>query len=336
MRETFRELRSMDRNVWIRFIGETLNGIAFMMLMPFFALYLKDKVDSLFHVGILMAISPIVASFGSMVGGRIADIYGRKPIMIFSMAGNGIVMLGFIFFDGFVSYAVLSALMGLCNSLFHPAASAMVVDVTDPERRTEAYGLLRMGHNIGAAVGPIIGASVVMISKDVIFITTASSLLFYSVLVAVFIRETLPKGQQEKKDEKQNEQDAPPAWKVLLHDKVLMIYILSGIVISMGFSQTEGMLPLHFDNEMKNIFGDNNPYPYLMALNGTLVVLFQFPISKWATFKPVGKNDVVWSFAVWLRIACYRLAASVVWRDGCRYKPCVRDYAGCICNLHIG
>ncbi len=289
MRETFRELRSMDRNVWIRFIGETLNGIAFMMLMPFFALYLKDKVDSLFHVGILMAISPIVASFGSMVGGRIADIYGRKPIMIFSMAGNGIVMLGFIFFDGFVSYAVLSALMGLCNSLFHPAASAMVVDVTDPERRTEAYGLLRMGHNIGAAVGPIIGASVVMISKDVIFITTASSLLFYSVLVAVFIRETLPKGQQEKKDEKQNEQDAPPAWKVLLHDKVLMIYILSGIVISMGFSQTEGMLPLHFDNEMKNIFGDNNPYPYLMALNGTLVVLFQFPISKWATFKPVGK-----------------------------------------------
>ncbi|AST03223.1 MFS transporter [Bacillus thuringiensis] len=25
----------MDRNVWIRFIGETLNGIAMMMLMPF-------------------------------------------------------------------------------------------------------------------------------------------------------------------------------------------------------------------------------------------------------------------------------------------------------------
>ncbi len=41
MKNTWRELREMDRNVWIRFIGETLNGIAMMMLMPFFALYLK-------------------------------------------------------------------------------------------------------------------------------------------------------------------------------------------------------------------------------------------------------------------------------------------------------
>ncbi|MBO9131386.1 MFS transporter [Bacillus sp. 165] len=290
MRETFRELKSMDRNVWIRFIGETLNGIAFMMLMPFFALYLKDKVDSLVHVGVLMAISPIVASLGSMIGGRIADIYGRKPIMIISMAGNGIVMLGFVFFDSFVMYGVLSALMGLCNSLFHPAASAMVADVTEPAKRTEAFGLLRMGHNIGAAIGPIIGASIVMISKNVIFITTASSLLFYAILVAVFIRETLPEGQRDKTQENEEiEEDVPPVWKVVLQDKALLTYILAGIVISMGFSQTEGMLPLHFDNEMKNIFGNNNPYPYMMALNGTLVVLFQFQISKWAGVKPVGK-----------------------------------------------
>lgn len=75
-----------------------------------------------------------------------------------------------------------------------------------------------------------------------------------------------------------------------MRDKVLMIYLLAGIIISMGFSQTEGMLPLHFDNEMKHIFGTNNPYPYLMALNGLLVVLFQFQISKWATDKPVGKT----------------------------------------------
>ncbi|MFD3450437.1 MDR family MFS transporter [Microbacteriaceae bacterium 4G12] len=285
MKNTFQELKAMDRNVWIRFIGETLNGIAFMMLMPFLALYLKDKVDSLFQVGIVMALSPIMASFGSLIGGRIADIYGRKPIMILSMMSNGIVMLGFIFFDGFIAYAILSACMGLCNSLFHPAASAMVADVTEPEKRTEAYGLLRMGHNIGAAIGPIIGAAIVAVSKTVIFMITASSLFFYCLLVAVFIRETLPNAKKE--EEKQ--QNKSSVWKVLWQDKVLLIYILTGIVISMGFSQTEGMLPLHFDNEMKNIFGSNNPYPYLMALNGTLVVLFQFQISKWATDKPVGK-----------------------------------------------
>ncbi|EOW9530474.1 MDR family MFS transporter [Bacillus cytotoxicus] len=295
MKETWRELRGMDRNVWIRFIGETLNGIAMMMLMPFFALYLKDRVDSLFQVGIIMALSPVAASVGSLIGGRIADIYGRKPIMISSMASNALLMLGFLFIEGFIPYAILSTLLGFSNSLFHPAASAMVADVTAPEKRTEAYGLLRMGHNIGAAIGPILGSLVVVLSKDLVFIIAASTMLFYTLLVFILIRETMPKAQvgQVKSESKQR----GSVWKVVLKDRVLMIYLLAGIIISMGFSQTEGMLPLHFDNEMKDIFGKNNPYPYLMALNGLLVVLFQFQISKWATDKPVGKTML---YGAWL------------------------------------
>lgn len=287
MKNTWRELREMDRNVWIRFIGETLNGIAMMMLMPFFALYLKDKVDSLLQVGVIMALSPIAASFGSIIGGRIADVYGRKPIMIFSMVSNALLMLGFLFIEGFIPYAILSVFLGLSNSLFHPAASAMVADVTAPEKRTEAYGLLRMGHNIGAAIGPIMGASVVMLSKNLVFIIASSTMLFYALLVFVLIQETMPKSANKEED---NEKESGAVWKIVLRDKALMIYLLAGIIISMGFSQTEGMLPLHFDNEMKDIFGTNNPYPYLMALNGLLVVLFQFQISKWATDKPVGKT----------------------------------------------
>ncbi|MGI2762704.1 MDR family MFS transporter [Bacillus cytotoxicus] len=295
MKETWRELRGMDRNVWIRFIGETLNGIAMMMLMPFFALYLKDRVDSLFQVGIIMVLSPIAASIGSLIGGRIADIYGRKPIMIFSMASNALLMLGFLFIEGFIPYAILSILLGFSNSLFHPAASAMVADVTAPEKRTEAYGLLRMGHNIGAAIGPILGSLVVILSKDLVFMIAASTMLFYALLVFLLIRETMPKAQiaQSKGESKQR----GSVWRVVLKDRVLMVYLLAGIIISMGFSQTEGMLPLHFDNEMKDILGKNNPYPYLMALNGLLVVLFQFQISKWATDKPVGKTML---YGAWL------------------------------------
>ncbi len=256
MKNTWRELREMDRNVWIRFIGETLNGIAMMMLMPFFALYLKDKVDSLLQVGVIMALSPIAASFGSIIGGRIADIYGRKPIMIFSMTSNAVLMLGFLFIEGFIPYAILSVFLGLSNSLFHPAASAMVADVTIPEKRTEAYGLLRMGHNIGAAIGPIMGASVVMFSKNLVFIIASSTMLFYALLVFILIQETMPKNANK---EENKEKESGAVWKIVMRDKALMIYLLAGIIISMGFSQTEGMLPLHFDNEMKGIFGTNNP-----------------------------------------------------------------------------
>ncbi len=57
----------------------------------------------------------------------------------------------------------------------------------------------------------------------------------------------------------------------------------------MGFSQTEGMLPLHFQIEMPGFSDAKNPYPYLMAFNGLLVVLFQFAISRWAGARPIGR-----------------------------------------------
>jgi MFS family permease len=283
----FGKLKNMDRNVWIQFVGESMNSIALMMLMPFFALYLKDRVDSLTHVGIVMAISPLAAVVGSMIGGRLADIYGRKPLMLASMLGNGLVMLGYIFFDHFIAYFVLNALFGLLNSLFHPAVSAMVVDVTPPEKRPEAYGLLRMGHNIGAALGPLLGASIIVLSKTVIFVTAASTLFVYSAIVLFFIRETKPHYEKEK--EKEDESPFPSPLKVLFHDKLLLMFILTGVIISMGFSQTEGMLPLHLDKELSHLSSEKNPYPYLMSLNGLLVVLFQFSISAWAGRHESGK-----------------------------------------------
>ncbi|MGM9988976.1 MAG: MDR family MFS transporter [Bacillaceae bacterium] len=283
---SWQSLREMDRSVWIRFAGETLNGITFMMLMPFFALYLKDSVDSMVQVGLVIAVGPVMATLGSLVGGRISDIFGRKPIMVVSMLGNGITLLGFVFFDGFIAYLFLSAMNGIWNSLFHPAASAMVADVTAEEKRTEAYGLLRMGHNIGAAIGPLIGASVIVFSKETIFLVSASSHFFYCLLLLFMIKETLPKNIQKPKQEEEKQS----ILRVIINDKLLLFFIVTGIIISMGFTQAEGMLPVHIDNEMNHIFGNNSPYAYMLALNGALVVFCQFQISRWAADKPIGRT----------------------------------------------
>lgn len=292
MKETWRAYKEMDRNVWIRFIGESINGIAFMMLLPFLALYLKDKVDHIWEVGIVMGVSPLASVFGTMIGGRLADIYGRKPLMIVSMAGNSVVMLGFVWFDDFWSFVVLSLFLGFFNSLFHPAASAMVADVTEPEKRTEAFGLLRMGHNIGAAIGPLIGASVVLFSKSIIFMVSAMSMFFYALIVLIWIRESLPKSKanaQENDQIEKGEEKLPSPFQVIFRDKLLFVFIITGVVISMSFTQTEGLLPLHFDQTLPNLSDAQNPYTYMLAFNGLLVVLFQFPISRWAGNRAIGK-----------------------------------------------
>ncbi|MBL1705028.1 MFS transporter, partial [Klebsiella pneumoniae] len=100
--------------------------------------------------------------------------------------------------------------------------------------------LLRMGHNIGAAIGPIMGASVVVLSKNLVFIIASSTMLFYALLVLLLIQETMPKDTNKEENIKKG---SGAVWKIVMRDKALMIYLLAGIVISMGFSQTEGMLP---------------------------------------------------------------------------------------------
>lgn len=288
MKITWTGFLGMDRNVWIRLIGETLNGIAMMMMMPFFALYLKDRVGSLLEVGIIIALSPIAASIGSIIGGYMADIYGRKPLMVISMASNGLLMFLFLFVDGFISYAILSIGLGLCNSFFEPAASAMVSDVTEPTKRTEAYGLLRMAHNIGAAIGPLLGTLMIGTSKNIVFIATGGTMLLYTLLMLLFLKESTSKNSIVQGDPSTFLFRSPLT--IVKKDKLFLWYLVTGIVLCMGASQSESMLPLHFNNEKIMILGNDNPFPYLMALNGLLVCLFQFPIAKWLTNKCIGKS----------------------------------------------
>lgn len=286
----FNKLKDMDRNVWIRVIGEMVTHSAMMMLMPFFALYLNGKVDSMLKVGFIMAISPIASLFGSMAGGRLADLYGRKVMMVGSTIASSVILLCFSFVEGYTSFVFLSILLGISNSFFHPAASAMVADVTTEEKRTEAFGLLRVGNNCGTVIGPLLGSSIVYFSKDSLFYIASIALCIYSIVQFFMLKETLPMNKKDEQNNKLNKIPLKMVVRIIVSDNLLLFYVATGVIISMGFSQIEGMLPLYFKQKFTSHFGDWNPYPFLMSINGLLVVLLQFPISSYLANRSIGKT----------------------------------------------
>ncbi|WP_026825947.1 MULTISPECIES: MFS transporter [Exiguobacterium] len=279
----FQTLKRLDRNIWIRFLGETITGIMMFMIAPFLVLYYSDQLDSYLQVGIIMATGPIMALLGSMIGGRLADLYGRKPIMMIAIIGDALALVGFAFADSFWPLLLLNAMLGLTNSLFHPAASAMVADVTEPEHMNEAFGLLRMGHNIGAAFGPLLGSAVLFIDRELIFFTAAFVFALYALTLGYFIRESLPEFTEDETPSNRE------VLRVFYNDRVFLIFIFAGIFISMGFSVVESMLPLFLKESLPTYTAQQNPFPYLLALNGIMVVLFQFPIASKLGNRPFGK-----------------------------------------------
>lgn len=275
-------LKQLDRNIWIRFLGETITGVMMFMIAPFLVLYYSDKLDSYIQVGVIMATGPVMALIGSVVGGRLADLYGRKPIMMAAILGDALALVGFAFAETFWPLLLLNAMLGLTNSLFHPAASAMVADVTEPEQMNEAFGLLRMGHNIGAALGPLLGSAILFIDRQYIFYSAALIFVLYALILGRFIRETLP--DMTETDTSSNRD----VLRVFYNDKVFLVFIFAGVFISMGFSLIESMLPLFLKESMPSFTDRENPFAYMLALNGIMVVLFQFPIASKLGRKPFG------------------------------------------------
>src|SRR5262249_60810397 len=55
--------------------------------------------------------------------------------------------------------AALIVLNAVLRAMFEPAASAAVTELAGPELRTAAFGLQRIGINLGWALGPALGGT---------------------------------------------------------------------------------------------------------------------------------------------------------------------------------
>lgn len=275
--------KKFDRSLWIRFWGELILGIGFFMMYPFLSLYLNDKLSgNTFLVGLVLASSPVAALIGSLVGGTIADRIGRKPVMVISLMFCSLSSAGYIIAKTALSFALVGFVQGFFNSIYHPAASAMVADVTKEEDRLEAYGLLRIGVNVGAAVGPLIGAVIFFFSKESIFLMLSLLNLLFALVTLIFIKESRPNVK------KVEGYDADyRGYSFVFRDVRFLIYLIAGVFLSIAYAQPDIILPIYFKNENISIKYFASPYAFLMALNGAMVVLLQMPISRYLETKPL-------------------------------------------------
>ncbi|MDI6601725.1 MAG: MFS transporter [Thermoanaerobacteraceae bacterium] len=261
-----------DLNFWIRFWGQLLTGIGNFMIMPFMAIYLSSKVGgNVAMVGIIMSLGPVGALIGSLLGGYLADRFGRKPVMFFSLMGTATSLVLFIFVQSTLWFSVINFIQGFCNSLFRPAADAMVSDIMTEKERQEAYGLLRVGVNVGAAIGPLIGVWAFSFSRNMVFLATSIVFFGFSIAVLIWIRETKPTGDVK------TYVNIGRRYFYILEDKILLLSILAGTMVQTAYAVAADFSPLYL---MGRIPGVYNPTAYMFALNGAMVVFLQLPISR--------------------------------------------------------
>jgi MFS transporter, DHA1 family, tetracycline resistance protein len=156
----------------IVFTTVLIDLIGFGVVLPILPLYAKQYGASALQVGLLTASYAFAQFIFAPILGRLSDRVGRRPVILLALSGT----------------IVAATTMGLANALWllfvartldgvsgasYAVGQAYVADLTGPEDRAKAMGMIGAAFGIGLVIGPGIGALASLVSPRLPFFITA-------------------------------------------------------------------------------------------------------------------------------------------------------------------
>ena len=130
--------------------------IGFGIVIPILPAYTKDLGASAGILGALLATHAALQFLFSPVWGRLSDRFGRRPIMLFTIAGTGLALLMLGLAESIAGLFVARLLSGLFSANIS-VATAYVADVTAESERTRWMAMVGASFGIGFILGPAMG-----------------------------------------------------------------------------------------------------------------------------------------------------------------------------------
>jgi MFS family permease len=267
--------KGYDRRIWILFYSRLIDGVGFSIIGPFLALFMYQTMGvSMAMVGLVLLLAGLAGAGGSLLGGLMADRYGRWGVMTWSMTLRCLTFLVLAFqvslWPDVLGVSITLTLSYFFGGVFDPANNAMVADLVEPAKRLEAYGLMRVAWNLGFAIGPMIGGILVAWSFLWTFVISALISLVAALVVAFFLTETYVPKPREKGEGLLKGMRSIDKMFLAFCIILMPMFIMSGQF---------GVIYVVFANERVGI--DTAVIGAVFALNGLMVVLLQFPIARW-------------------------------------------------------
>lgn len=188
--------------------------------------------------------------FATPVWGRCSDAFGRKPILIVSLAGSVIAYLWLAYADSLASLLVARAFGGVMSGNLS-AAFAYTTDVTDVRNRARGLGIVASAFGLGFAVGPPLGGFLGITTDGVPSLhgpAIASAVLSALALLATFflLEESLAPGMRKPlRAVRDSGSDAAPVraspFAALTEKPVLVGLMIAALVVGIGGSAMQSV-----------------------------------------------------------------------------------------------
>jgi MFS transporter, DHA1 family, tetracycline resistance protein len=153
-----------------------------------------------FEVGLLYTVLSLANFLSSPVLGLLSDRYGRRPILLFSLAG---VSAGYLLFSVGDALWVLFAgwfIVGLCDGTLG-TVFAFAADTTELKNRTRTFSLISAAMSVGFVVGPLVGGQLARLSPVVPIFAVIAAVVLNAIWVYVALPETQTRQQSPLRPE---------------------------------------------------------------------------------------------------------------------------------------
>ena len=166
------------------FLIVVIDLIGFGIILPILPTYGAE-----FHVSDV-AIGGLVGAFSLMQfllapwWGRVSDRIGRRPVLLIGLAGSTISYLIFSFAGSFLVLLLSRLVAGGMGATVN-VAQAYLADVTPPERRARAMGLIGAAFGLGFIIGPAL-AGITLQYGEAVPGLVAAGICFLSLIIALF------------------------------------------------------------------------------------------------------------------------------------------------------
>ncbi len=140
------------------FLAILLDLVGFGMIVPLLPYYAQRFHVSPAAIGLLFTSYSLAQLLFAPLLGRLSDRFGRRPLMLASIAGSVLAYLLFAQAGSFLVLVLARSLAGIAASNYG-IAQAYVADVTPPEMRSKAMGMIGAAFGLGFVIGPALGGA---------------------------------------------------------------------------------------------------------------------------------------------------------------------------------
>jgi MFS family permease len=263
-----------DRRLWILFFGMGLNQFGMSIVMPFISIYLYFYQDtSAALVGFAMFFSSFMGAIFQLIGGELCDRIGRRLTFIIGLVtliGSFLLLAWAVSVKApYLYYLLILSMTRVATGLFRPIPNIIAADIVPPNKRLEAFSLLRIGQNAGFALGPMVGGVMALLSYSSMFYFTAATSTVYLIIILLFIKDTrtcMPKGKFTLGD-----------ISSITKDHAFVVFCMLTFFVSVVYSQMYTPLSMY----AKGFVNLSEPeIGMLFAINGIMVVVAQFIVTR--------------------------------------------------------